>query len=70
MPIIKVKLEFEYYVKKGVTLDDEESVQYGISEIYNACDDWINNDKPPVLQFDIKDDIDIVGMYFDGEWNA
>ena len=70
MPIIKVRLEVEYYVKPGVGLDDDESMQFGISEIYNLCDDWINNDNPPYILFEIEDDIDIKGMYFDEEWHA
>ena len=70
MPIVKVKLEFEYYVSNGATLEDDETLQYGISEMYNACYDWVNEDKPPVLTFDIEDDIDAMGMYFDGEWHA
>jgi hypothetical protein len=70
MPIVKVKLEFEYYVSSEVTLEDDETLHYGVSEMYNICYDWIKEDKPPVLNFDIEEDVDVMGMYFDGEWHA
>jgi len=68
MPIIKVKIEIEVFVKSNDDIDEGTST--AIEELYNTAYDWVNNDDPPLVQKEILDDIDLWGMYIDNEWHA